>query len=603
MYTLGISAYYHDSAVTLLRGDEIIAAAQEERFTRKKNDERFPHLALNYVLSEAQITLADVDAIVFYEKPILKFERILEAFLKEAPFGLHSFIYGVPKLLQKLFFRRLLTRELAKHKVDKREIKEQKLYFSTHHMSHAASAFFPSPFQEALVLTLDGVGEWTTTAVFKGKKNTLIPIKEIHFPHSLGLLYSTFTALLGFKVNEGEYKVMGLAPYGEPRFLEVFKKELISLHDDGSFALNMSYFRYTRRDRMYSKKLVKLCELNKPRGVNDPLLQVHMDIAASLQKLLEFTLIQLITALKSEFEFKNLCLAGGVALNCVANGIIERECGLEGLWIQPAAGDAGGALGSSLAYYHGQMNGERKFKFPDAMKAAKLGPSYTVEVIKAAIDKYSERSNSIQIDNEIELIEKCREYLIEGKTIGWFQGRMEFGPRALGSRSILGDPRSPQMQRNLNLKIKFRESFRPFAPMVLEEEAHQWFENASSSPYMLKVYQLKAEHRLALSEDDKSKKGLQKLGRNHCKVAATTHIDYSARVQTLRKADNPRLHTLIKEFHKKTGVPMIVNTSFNLKDEPIVCSPTDALNCYFKSGLDILVMENFIVTKHDPITN
>ncbi len=599
MYTLGISAYYHDSAVTLLKGSEIIAAAQEERFTRVKNDERFPHLALNYVLSEAQISLADVDAIVFYEKPILKFERILETFINEAPFGPKSFVYGLPKVLKKLFFRRQLSRELAKHQVDKRQIKEQKLYFSTHHLSHAASAYYPSPFKEAFVLTLDGVGEWTTTALFKAQGHTLIPVKELHFPSSLGMLYSTFTALLGFKVNEGEYKVMGLAPYGSPRFYEIFKSELVEMKDDGSFSLNMSYFSYTRRERMYSRKLIKLCELERARTSKDELNQVHMDIAASLQKLLEELIINLIGSLKRDYQFTNLCLAGGVALNCVANGKIERELGLEGLWIQPAAGDAGGSLGAALAYYHLHTGGSRESKFPDAMKGAKLGPSFSSETIDAAIEKFSHQIKCVRFgdDDEEKLIKACSKLLLEQKTMGWFQGRMEFGPRALGSRSILADPRGLEMQKTLNLQIKFRESFRPFAPMILEEEAHNWFEQSSHSPYMLKVYQLKEEHRHQLSPDDLKKSGLQMLERNHCSVPATTHIDYSARVQTLRKSDNPRLHTLIKEFSKTSNIPMIVNTSFNLKDEPIVCTPEDALNCFFNCGLDVLVLGNNIITK------
>ncbi len=603
LYTLGISAYYHDSAVTLLKGEEIIAAAQEERFTRIKNDERFPHHALQYVLTEAQITLADVDAIVFYEKPILKLERILETFLRSAPYGLHSFIYGLPKVLKKLYFRRQITKELAKHQVDKRKIKEQKLCFSTHHLSHAASAFFPSPFKEALVLTLDGVGEWTTTAVFQGKNNSLIPVKEIHFPHSLGMLYSTFTAMLGFKVNEGEYKVMGLAPYGKPRFFELFKRELITLYEDGSFTLNMKYFRYTKTERMHSFKLLKLCELKAPRKSDAAILEVHMDIAASLQKLLEEVILRLAQALKKEYQFTNLCLAGGVALNCVSNARLERELDLEGIWIQPAAGDAGGSLGAALAYYHLHASGSREIKFPDAMKGAKLGPSYNNEIIRAEIEKYAHQITFEKAASEATLIETCRDYLLSGATIGWFQGRMEFGPRALGSRSILADPRSPDMQKKLNLQIKFRESFRPFAPMVLAEEAHEWFEHISSSPYMLKVYHLKQEKRLKLSGEDEQKTGLKKLGRHHCLVPATTHIDYSARVQTLRKADNPRLHTLIKEFSRLSGVPMIVNTSFNLKDEPIVCSPADALNCFFNCSLDILVLEDFIITKKSPPTN
>lgn len=597
MYTLGISAYYHDSAVSLLKGGEIVAAASEERFTRIKNDERFPHLALNYVLSEAQITLADVDAIVFYEKPILKLERILETFLKEAPHGPHSFVYGLPKVLKKLFFRRQITKELAKHQVDKRKIKEQKLYFSTHHLSHAASAFYPSPFKEAFVLTLDGVGEWTTTAVFQGKNNSLIPIKEIHFPHSLGMLYSTFTAMLGFRVNEGEYKVMGLAPYGGPRFYERFKKELVTQSEDGSFTLNMEYFRYTKTERMYSQKLLKLCELSTQRGPNEPLLQVHMDIAASLQKLLEEVVLNLVKALKRDYQFSNLCLAGGVALNCVANGRLERELGLEGLWIQPAAGDAGGSLGAALAYYHLHTGGSREIKFPDAMKGAKLGPSFNNEVIRFELEKYGHQIHYQEASSEAALIQSCRDYLLAGATIGWFQGRMEFGPRALGSRSILADPRSPKMQKTLNLKIKFRESFRPFAPMVLAEEAHEWFEHITSSPYMLKVFKLKNEKRLKLNSQDEQKTGLEKLGRHHCQVPATTHIDYSARVQTLNKSDNPRLHSLIKEFSRESGAPMIVNTSFNLKDEPIVCTPADALNCFFNCSLDVLVIEDFIITK------
>lgn len=599
MYVLGISAYYHDSAVALIKNGDIVAAAAEERFTRVKNDERFPHLALDYVLHEGQISLDEIDAIVFYEKPMLKVERVIEMFLREAPWGAKSFRYGMPLLLKKFFFKKNLLKEVNKHTVNGQKIPAKKLYFSTHHLSHAASAFYPSPFKDALVLTCDGVGEWTTTGVFLGKGSELIPIKEVHFPHSLGLLYSTFTALLGFKVNEGEYKVMGLAPYGSPRFLEIFERELLTVNDDGSFALNMKYFSYTKTESMYSNELLKLLGLEKARKNDDELTQLHMDIAASLQKLVEIVLLKILKILNSKYNQENLCLAGGVALNCVANGLIEREKIFDQIWIQPAAGDAGGSLGAALAYYHLHTMAPRNISFPDKMLAAKLGPSYSCEYISQMLTE-NDKARELNIqkyESQDELLEYCVNSLLESKTIGWFEGRMEFGPRALGARSILADPRHPQMQRTLNLKIKFRESFRPFAPIVLEEEAHLWFKNYHPSPYMLKVYELMEHAKLELSQEDSNKKGLQKLHRNHSKVAATTHIDYSSRVQGLKKSDHPRLYQLIRKFKEKTGIPMLVNTSFNLKDEPIVCSPEDALNCFLKSGLDILVLEDIILTK------
>lgn len=599
MYVLGISAYYHDSAVALIKNEKIIAAAAEERFTRVKNDDRFPHLALDYVLHEAQITIDEIDAIVFYEKPLLKFERIIETFLKETPFGARSFKYGLPLMLKKFFFKHALLKEINKHHVKAQKVNGSKLYFSTHHLSHAASAFFASPFAEALVLTCDGVGEWASTGVFLGRKNELTPLQEIHFPHSLGLLYSTFTALLGFKVNEGEYKVMGLAPYGQAIYLEVFERELINVASDGSFKLNMKYFNFHRSEVMYTPELLKLVNLNKARDSHDDMTQNHMDIASSLQKLLERVLLKVLRALAQKYPEENLCLAGGVALNCVANGLIERAGLFQNIWIQPAAGDAGGSLGAALAFYHLHTLAPRTLAFPDHMNGSKLGPAFSQISIDQLIDE-ANLGPEIQVQKytqEEDLLNYCLEALTTSRTIGWFQGRMEFGPRALGNRSILADPRAPQMQKTLNLKIKFRESFRPFAPIILEEDGPEWFENFRPSPYMLKVYQLKETKRLPMSESEMLKRGLAMLERQHCQVAAVTHIDYSSRVQSLRKADQPRLYQLIKKFKDKTGIPMLVNTSFNLKDEPIVCTPADALACFLKSGLDILVLEDMVLTK------
>ena len=591
---LGISAFYHDSAAALVVDGEIIAAAQEERFSRKKHDPSYPLNAINYVLNEGKIQLSSVDYIIFFEKPFLKFERLLETYMAFAPRGFTSFSLSMPLWLrEKLFQKKFLFEKLKQHDVNFKDI--AKIKFSEHHFSHAASAFFPSPFKEAIVLTLDGVGEWATTTVAVGKDNKLEMIKEIHFPHSLGLLYSAFTYYTGFKVNSGEYKVMGLAPYGKPKYKDLIIKELMDLKADGSFKLNMKYFNYATGLTMTNKKFSNLFGHPVRDPKKDLLNDFHMDIASSIQAVTEEIVIRLTKNIANEYKIKNLCLAGGVALNCVANGRILREKIFNNIWIQPAAGDAGGSLGAALAYWHHELKKPREI-FKDQMKGAYLGPKFSEKQIERQLSqlkgKYYRKTS-----NEISLI--VAKELSNSKTVGWFQGRMEFGPRALGGRSILADPRSEKMQKELNLKIKFRESFRPFAPSVLREEVNNWFELNYDSPYMLLVSEVKKNMQINMSEKDKKLFGIEKLNIKRSSIPAITHVDYSARIQTVHKETNPKYYDLLNEFKKITGCPVLVNTSFNVRGEPIVCSIEDAFNCFMGTNLDILVLENFILFKNE----
>ena len=594
MYILGVSAFYHDSAACLIENGEIIAAAQEERFTRKKHDAAFPHNAIKYCLKEANITADKIDKVVFYEKPFIKFERLLETYLAFAPKGFTSFARAMPLWIKdKLFQKQSLVKNL-KSVLCKNINWSDRLLFSEHHISHAASAFFPSPYQRAAVLTLDGVGEWTTSSLAVGNGRSLKVIKEVHFPHSLGLLYSAFTYYLGFKVNSGEYKVMGLAPYGEPRYVDLIQENLISVKDDGSFQLNMGYFDYPTGLTMTSKKFHKLFG-GPPRRPETQLTQREMDLAASVQKVTEDIVLKIAKEAARETGEKNLCLAGGVALNCVVNGILSQEKTFDNIWIQPAAGDAGGALGAALCVWHLFNNGERKISLAgDRMKGAFLGPEFSDKEIVDDLDACGAIYEKL---SETKLISKVVNALVNKKAIGWMQGRMEFGPRALGGRSIIADPRSPHMQKQLNLKVKYRESFRPFAPSVLREDVGQWFEHASESPYMLIVADVKKDKRRSMTSFEKRLFGIDKLNVPRSSVPAVTHVDYSARIQTVDSNTNPRFHALISKFKEKTGCPLIVNTSFNVRGEPIVCTPKDAFKCFMGTELDILVVGDYLLIK------
>ncbi len=591
---LGISAFYHDSAASLIIDDDIVAAAQEERFSRKKHDARYPFNAVNFVLNEGRLKLSDVDYVVFFEKPFLKFERLLETYMAFAPRGFKSFSLSMPIWLrEKLFQKKFLFDNLKLHDEKFNDI--NKIKFSEHHYSHAASAFYPSPFKEAIVLTLDGVGEWATTTVAIGKGNKLNMLKEIHFPHSLGLLYSAFTYYTGFKVNSGEYKVMGLAPYGKPKYKDLIIKELMDLKEDGSFKLNMKYFNYATGLTMTNKKFSNLFGQPVRDPKKDLLSDFHMNIASSIQAVTEEVVLRLTRDIANEYKIKNLCLAGGVALNCVANGKILRENNFENIWIQPAAGDAGGSLGAALAYWHRELDKPRE-NLKDKMKGAYLGPRHEAGSIERNLESlkavYKEKTSS-------EISSLVAKELANSKTVGWFQGRMEFGPRALGARSILADPRSEKMQKELNLKIKFRESFRPFAPSVLREDVKEWFEIDYDSPYMLLVSDVKKEKQITMSEKDNKLFGIDKLNIKRSSIPAITHVDYSARIQTVHKESNPKYYDLINEFKKITNCPVLVNTSFNVRGEPIVCSVEDAFNCFMGTNLDVLVIENFILFKED----
>ncbi len=593
MHVLGISAYYHDSAACIVRDGEIVAAAQEERFTRKKHDARFPHNAIRYCLYEAAIPAAKLDHVAFYDKPFLKFERLLETYLAFAPRGFRSFRMAVPIWLrEKLFLKDLLGRELAK--LDDTQDWRERLLFGEHHMSHAASAFYPSPFESAAVLTLDGVGEWATASLAIGAGNSLEMHREIHFPHSIGMLYSAFTYYTGFKVNSGEYKVMGLAPYGEPRYVDRIYSHLIDVKADGSFHMNQDYFDYCTGLTMTNRRFAELFE-GPPRKPEQPLTQRHMDLAASIQKVTEDVMLKLTRAVARDTGQRNLCLAGGVALNCVANGKILRDGSFEQLWVQPAAGDAGGALGVALSTYHGLLGQARSVRpTKDSMRGSFLGPEFSDAEIEQRLDAVGARFERL---SDTDVVQTCAQELVGGKAVGWFQGRMEFGPRALGARSILGDARSPSIQKTLNLKVKYRESFRPFAPSVLREDVSEWFELDTDSPYMLLVADVARSKRRAMTECEQALFGIDKLNVPRSSVPAVTHVDYSARIQTVHQDTNPRYHALLKEFKRLTNCPVLVNTSFNVRGEPIVCTPEDAFRCFMGTGIERLVCGNFLLQK------
>ncbi len=595
---LGISAFYHDSAACILVDGEIIAAAQEERFTRKKHDQSYPHNAIEFVLNYSNLKLSEVDQIVFFEKPFLKFERLLETYVAFAPRGFVSFSKAMPIWIkEKLFQKNLLFNKLKSH--DSNYKSDENIFFSDHHLSHAASAYFPSPFEEAIVLTADGVGEWATTTIAIGKDNKLDIKKEIHFPHSLGLLYSAFTYYNGFKVNSGEYKLMGLAPYGEPIYIDKIKK-LVDIKEDGTFRLDQKYFNYATGLTMTNDKFNNLFG-QKPRNPNnEKLTQFHMDIAASIQKVTEEIMIKIAKSIHKEYKIKNLCLAGGVALNCVANGKILQEKIFDKIWIQPAAGDAGGSLGAALALWHIEQGNKRKVNPNDNMKGSYLGSEFTQDQIEKELKSIG--ANFVTFDYE-SLINQTSEYLSKEKAIGWFQGRMEFGPRALGARSILGDPRSDKMQKNLNLKVKYRESFRPFAPSVLKEDSQDWFDINVDSPYMLLVANINAQKKIQMTDEQKKLFGIDKLNIKRSEIPAVTHVDYSARIQTVNKSTNKRFYDLIYKFKENTGCPVIVNTSFNVRGEPIVNTPTDAFNCFMGTELDYLVIGNCILSKEKQKSN
>ena len=595
MRILGISAFYHDSAAALVEDGRIVAAAQEERFTRKKHDARFPRQAIAYCLEESRTRLDEIDHIVFYDKPFLKFERLLETYLAFAPRGYQSFSMAIPVWLrEKLFQKSLLKKELKAFAPSYDW--DQRLLFAEHHQSHAASAFFASPFEEAVVLTMDGVGEWATTSVGVGSGSHLEMRKEIHFPHSLGLLYSAFTYYTGFKVNSGEYKVMGLAPYGEPKYANLILDRLMDLKPDGTFRLDLGYFDYCTGLRMTNRRFDELFG-GPPRRPDELLTQRHMDLAASIQAVTEEVVLRLTRALAAETGAENLCLAGGVALNCVANGKILRDGRFRRLWIQPAAGDAGGALGAALCAYHlfrGQPR--RPIGSLDAMQGAYLGPSFSQPEIEARLAKVGARLSCF---SEADLVQTTVDALAAGKAVGWFQGRMEFGPRALGARSILGDARSPTMQSVLNLKVKYRESFRPFAPSVLREDVADWFEVDADSPYMLLVADVAKQHRREMTAEEQALFGIQKLNVPRSSIPAVTHVDYSARIQTVHHATNPRYHALLSAFKARTGCPVLVNTSFNVRGEPIVCTPEDAFRCFMGTEIEVLVIGNCYLRKED----
>ena len=594
---LGISAYYHDSAAALLRDGEIVAAAQEERFSRKKHDSGFPENAVRYCLAEAGLDLADVEQVVFYDKPLVKFERLLETYLSYAPRGLRSFIAAMPVWLkEKLFLKETLRRELAAIGGCKKSELPQ-LLFAEHHQSHAASAFFFSPYDRAAVMCLDGVGEWATTSVWLGNGNGLEPLWEIDFPHSLGLLYSAFTYFTGFRVNSGEYKLMGLAPYGEPRYTDLILDKLLDLKEDGTFRLDMSYFNYCTGLTMTNEKFDALFG-GPPRKAESKVTQREMDIAASIQKVTEEVVLRLARTVHRETGEDYLCLAGGVALNCVANGRVLREGPFKGIWIQPAAGDAGGALGAAAVawyQYHGQardVNGDGQ----DLMHGSYLGPRYSAQEIRQTLDGLGAQYAEL---DEAALPVRVAELMGQENVVGWFQGRMEFGPRALGARSILGDPRSAKMQSVMNLKIKYRESFRPFAPSVLADRVSDYFEQETSSPYMLIVAPVREELRIPMTEAQKALFGVEKLNVKRSQLPAITHVDYSARVQTVHEDTNPRYYELLKAFDEQTGCGVLVNTSFNVRGEPIVCTPDDAYRCFMRTEMDYLVLENFLLAKSD----
>ncbi len=592
---LGLSAYYHDSAACLVIDGEITAAAQEERFTRRKHDAAFPVHAIKYCLQDAGIGAADLDYVVFYDKPFLKFERLFETYLAFAPRGFKSFATSLPVWLKEKLFQKSMITDALQESLDPNIDWVSKLLFSEHHLSHAASAFFPSPFEEAAVLTMDGVGEWTTTSLAIGSGNALSVHKEIHFPHSLGLLYSAFTYYTGFKVNSGEYKVMGLAPYGEPKYAQLIKEHLIDIKEDGSFHMDMSYFNYCAGLTMTNYKFADLFG-GPARLAESTLTQREMDLAASVQAVAEEVVVKLAKGIRKSTGQKNLCLAGGVALNCVANGKLLREGVFENLWIQPASGDAGGAIGAALGAYHLMLNQPRSVKAGDAMRGAYLGPLYEQQDIE---QRLKAAGAVFTVVSEAQMITETASALADGKAVGWHQGRMEFGPRALGGRSIIADPRSPTVQKQLNLKVKYRESFRPFAPSVLREHLSEWFDMDDDSPYMLLVADVHKSKQIAMTEAQKELFGIEKLNVPRSEIPAITHVDYSARIQTVHLETNPKYHQLITKFYELTGCPVIVNTSFNVRGEPIVNTPEDAFHCLMGTGIEFLAVGNCILRKED----
>jgi carbamoyltransferase len=593
MRILGLSAFYHDSAAALLVDGELVAAAQEERFTRKKHDAAFPKNAVAYCLAEGGIGIEQVDHIAFYDKPFLKFERLLETYLAFAPKGFTSFRMALPVWLKEKLFQKRLLREHLEECGAGKDV-ESRLLFTEHHQSHAASAFFPSPFEEAAVLTIDGVGEWATTSVGLGRGHRLEMLKEMHFPHSLGLLYSAFTYYTGFKVNSGEYKIMGLAPYGEPKYAQLIFDHLMDLKDDGTFRLNQDYFNYCTGLTMTNGKFDQLFG-GPPRKSEELVRQREMDLAASVQVVTEEVMLRLTRALARETGQRNLCLAGGVALNCVANGKILRDQQFERIWIQPAAGDAGGAIGGAFAAYHLFKDQARKLNgVRDGMRGAYLGPAFEQGEIERRL---ADVGAVFDVVSENDMITSTVDALADSKAVGWFQGRMEFGPRALGGRSILGDARSPTMQRTLNLKVKYRESFRPFAPSVLREAVADWFELDDDSPYMLLVADVVDHRRRLMNEDEQALFGIDKLNVPRSQIPAVTHVDYSARIQTVHADTNPRYHRLLSEFNERTGCPVLVNTSFNVRGEPIVCTPEDAFRCFMGTEIEVLVAGNCVLEK------
>jgi len=595
MRLLGISAFYHDSAAALVEDGHIVAAAQEERFTRKKHDAAFPAHAIRYCLDAGNVDLDGIDRVVFFEKPLIKFERLLETYLANAPWGFQSFRMAIPlwikeKLFQKPNLEKALKAYAPSGKVD------GKLLFAEHHQSHAASAFFPSPFAEAVVLTMDGVGEWATTSVAIGRGNTLQPVREIHWPHSIGLLYSAFTYYTGFKVNSGEYKVMGLAPYGSPTYADLILENIVDLKEDGSFWLDQSYFSYATGLTMTSRKFHELFG-GPPRDPENPLSQRHMDLAASVQKVTEEIMLRLTRSLATTYQIENLCLAGGVALNCVANGKVLRDGFFKRIWVQPAAGDAGGSVGAALAAYHQHFSKPRKLNGAlDAMQGSYLGPEFSQDQIEKRLAAAGAKFTVI---DEPELFERTCDALEAGHAVGWFQGRMEFGPRALGARSILGDPRNPAMQRTLNLKVKYRESFRPFAPAVLREDVADYFELDTDSPYMLLVADVKRNRRRSMTAEQERLFGIDKLNIARSDIPAVTHVDYSARIQTVHAETNPRYHALLSTFKQRTGCAVLVNTSFNVRGEPIVCTPDDAFRCFMGTEMETLVAGNCVLRRDE----
>ncbi len=590
---LGISAFYHDSAACLLKNGEIIAAAQEERFTRIKHDSSYPYNAIEFVLGYSKLKLSEIDQIVFFEKPFLKFERLLETYVAFAPKGFQSFSKAIPLWIkEKLFQKNFLFKKLKSH--DNNYKSDENIFFSDHHLSHASSAFFPSPFKEAVVLTADGVGEWATTTVAVGKDNDLKIKKEIHFPHSLGLLYSAFTYYTGFKVNSGEYKLMGLAPYGNPIYVDKVK-QLVDIKPDGTFRINHKYFNYATGLTMTNNKFHKLFGQNPRNSNREKITQFHMDIAASIQNVTEEIMIKLSRSIRKEYNIKNLCLAGGVALNCVANGKILNEKIFDNIWIQPAAGDAGGSLGAALALWYLENGNDRKINNSDMMKGSYLGNEYSQVEIESELKQIGANYETFDYES---ILNKTSDFLMKDKAIGWFQGRMEFGPRALGGRSILADPRSDSMQKNLNLKVKYRESFRPFAPSILEEDLSNWFDIDVESPYMLLVANLKSEKKVEMTNEQKNLFGIDKLNIKRSEIPAVTHVDYTARIQTVNKKRNRIYYDLINKFKEKSGCPILVNTSFNVRGEPIVNTPKDAFNCFMGTDLDYLVIGNCILDKN-----